>query len=621
MRRSTSAIPVVLALGFALLTPDLGVAAPDDTKISDQAYVRSDGRSDPVTAACSVNNRQQNEPTATVAPHDPALMSSGANDYCTVPTTGGNWAGFYYSSNGGDTWTNSLLPGYPGDTSADGAASPLLGLGLTNAGDPVQAWDNDNHLYYAGIAFNRARPALGSIWVARYGWASGPTPDYEFTTLVERGTPSPIFLGLFHDKIQLEVDRGADSAHAGNVYVCWARFTASGPNNGVFLASSSDGGRTFRTQKISSGVHGSQFCDIAVTRSGAVYVAWRQFAFKPDRGQMQDNAVAWVKSTNGGRSFTKPAVAASFTGWDPGDQTVSAPAYGAAKFAACLVADGTLGACAGPEPRAFARDCGDGPLACRSGYVFHRMNSQVRVTADPTEDGDPDDVFLVYDGSVPGSQVPTGTTYGTVAEGVGTQASVYFLKTTNGGMTWTTPARIDPQTRGHQYFPDIAADSGRLHAVWQDSRSDTASGPNGGDFRTVPVSNRAVATNPPGAVAVAPSLEAFYATSVNGGGSWTVTEVSTVATMPQYEQFGDRDVPFFGDYNYIAASGSTALMTWTDQRDTVPGTDPRYPVDGTDGFDVLQCRAANPNGTFGPDTCPNNGGLDQNIYGAVVTAP
>jgi hypothetical protein len=58
-------------------------------------------------------------------------------------------------------------------------------------------------------------------------------------------------------------------------------------------------------------------------------------------------------------------------------------------------------------------------------------------------------------------------------------------------------------------------------------------------------------------------------------------------------------------------------MTWTDHRDVVPGTDPRYPVDGTDGFDVLQCRAANPDGTFGPDTCPNAGGLDQNIYGTV----
>ena len=43
------------------------------------------------------------------------------------------------------------------------------------------------------------------------------------------------------------------------------------------------------------------------------------------------------------------------------------------------------------------------------------MNTQVRITADPTADGDANEVFVVYDGSVPGSEAPTGTTYGTVA--------------------------------------------------------------------------------------------------------------------------------------------------------------------------------------------------------------
>jgi hypothetical protein len=88
--------------------------------------------------------------------------------------------------------------------------------------------------------------------------------------------------------------------------------------------------------------------------------------------------------------------------------------------------------------------------------------------------------------------------------------------------------------------------------------------------------------------------------------------------MPQYEQFGGRDVPFFGDC-YISTIGTTALMSWTDQRDTIPGVDPRYTNgDGTDGFDVLQCRAANPDGTFGPDTCPDSGGPDENRYGFIT---
>jgi hypothetical protein len=62
------------------------------------------------------------------------------------------------------------------------------------------------------------------------------------------------------------------------------------------------------------------------------------------------------------------------------------------------------------------------------------------------------------------------------------------------------------------------------------------------------------------------------------------------------------------------------LMAWTDQRDTVPGTDPRYTNgDGTDGFDVFQTRACSGTPpTCGADTTPNAGGLDQNIYGATI---
>jgi hypothetical protein len=364
---------------------------------------------------------------------------------------------------------------------------------------------------------------------------------------------------------------------------------------------------------------GNQFCDIAVTKNGQVYVGWRQYESTGEGERLQDNALVYVKSTNGGRTFSAPKVAAKFAGWDPGDETASPAAYGQARYDACLAADGGPGGCRGPEPRAFARDCGDGPFACESGYVFSRANTQVRLTADPTAAGNASEVFVVVDASVPGSETDTGTTYGTVQQGVGTQASVYFLKTTNGGASWTTPARIDPQAKGHQFFPDIDANSGVLHAIWQDSRSDTASGPDG-NWLQAPISNVWVPANPPGAVSAGSNVgvHTFYATSTNGGASWTSEQVSEVGTNPQFEQFGDRDVPFFGDYNYISAASGTVLLTWTDSRDTVQGDDPRYPVDGKDGFDVLQCRTQNAEGVWSADTCPNAGGLDQNIYGAVI---
>jgi hypothetical protein len=612
MRRIVS---IAIALGALVAAPH----ALADVKITDGPYVRQDGGTDAVIARCSTDNRQQNEPTVSVSPTNASLMTAGSNDYCTVPTAGDTWAGFYYSSNGGSSWTDSLLPGYPGDTSAEGAASPLQGR-VGSSGDPVQAWDNLGHLYYAGIAFNRARPQNGDLWVARYTWQAGPKPGYDFTTLVRQGTPA--LSGIFNDKIQLEVDRGANSSHAGNVYICWARFQGGG-NNGIFLIRSTDGGRTFdKPTKLSESVHDSQFCDIAVTRTGDVYVLWRGFG---GRGQDQD-AVLFAKSTDGGATFSKAGTVATITPWDPRDEYGEPEAAEEAFAAACdagetALCEGAEGGGQGNAP-GDARDCGDGPFQCLSGYVFFRADTQVRASADPRAGADASTVYAVFDASVPGSDTPTGTSYGTVEPGVGTQASVFFVKTTNGGTSWSAPTRVDSQPVGHQFFPDTSADSGRLAVLWQDSRADAASGPpttpSGGDFRTVPISNVWTAANPPGSTAAAPGVATYVATSTNGGTSWSVQLASAAPQMPQYEQFGNRDIPFFGDYNYVAVSGASALGAWTDQRDTVPGTDPRYTNgDGTDGFDVHQCRTQNPDGSWSADTCPDDGGLDQNIFGFV----
>jgi hypothetical protein len=622
MKRFFLPVAPCLLVGLAL-----AMSASADVKVTDRDYVRHDGGTDVTIQSCSSDftdttadaptptpandegggERQQNESTAAVNPNNTSRMTAGSNDYCALPTTTDAYAGFYYTTNGGASWKNSLLPGYPTDTSTEGtdcSISPQHCL-VINSGDPVQAWDRWGHLFYGVLGFNRVQPGNGSIFAARYDWPnSAAKPDYRWTALVAKGTPSQPFAGLFNDKVQLEVDRGVNSPYAGNasrpwgnVYVCWARFAGVSGNNGVFISRSNDGGETYsQPQKISDSIHGSQFCDIAVTSDGTVFVAWRQF--ESSMGQLQRDAVAWTRSTDGGATFVKPAVAKEFVHWDVGDGS--------------------------------SRDCGDGPSACESGYVFFREDSQVRITADPTDTTRPGAAYVVFNATVPGTQTPTGSTYETVEPGVGSQGQIYFIKTANGGADWSAAARITPnRAKGHQFFPDIDANAGELHVVWQDSRNDTASGPpstpSGGDYRTVPIANRWVSSNPPGGVSVGAGVgvQTFYAVSTNLGTTWTERLVSSAAQMPQYEQFGNRDVPFFGDYNYISAVGNTVFMTWTDQRDpteTKPGTDPRYTNgDGTDGFDVRQCRVQSTDGSWSADNCPNAGGLDQNIFGFVAT--
>ena len=91
--------------------------------------------------------------------------------------------------------------------------------------------------------------------------------------------------------------------------------------------------------------------------------------------------------------------------------------------------------------------------------------------------------------------------------------------------------------------------------------------------------------------------------------------------------FGNRDIPFHGDYNWISLANTDpndpnspllAYMSWTDNRDVVPGTDPRE-IEEQNGFD--DGPLARRDALYTGDDCGNGGGLDQNIYGSSLLLP
>ncbi len=587
---------MVAALAAAALVTTASPAAaagPDVAVTVDAPYVKANNApipaADPI-AVCGTNRRQQNEPSVAIDARNPQVVVAGSNDYCTVERAGGTWTGYYRSTNGGATWTDSLLPGYPGDTSAEGQASPLQKLGITNTGDPVQAWDTQGRVFYMGNAFNRAAPQNASVWVATY---SADGAHYDRTVLVAKGTPAA--KGKFNDKTSIEVDRST-SRFAGNVYVAWSVFQGNG-NNAIYFARSTDHGVTFsQPTKLSETVKDSQFADIAVNADGTVSVAWRQFA--STRGQEPD-AIVWARSSDGGASFTKPSVITTLASFDAADSAGDPAAAATAHDKAFANADG-------PESEDVdasvgdSRDCGDGPFACRSGYVFFRHDSQPRITADPKDPTGT--VYLSYDAIKPGTTVASTSTYNTAAP-AGTTLQVgqgeVFLSRFSGG-AWSPAAPISDVPRGHQFFPDVNADGGKLFAVWHDSRNDP------GYSVQAPPGNLP-AKDAQGFHLAAPGLDTYGAVSSDGGRTWAVSPLSTVRQQPNYLMFGDRQVPFHGDYNYVSSVAGVAAGVWTDDREVVAGDDPRNT--GAEGFQVKQCRAAG-----GPDTCPNAGGLDQDIF-------
>jgi hypothetical protein len=209
--------------------------------------------------------------------------------------------------------------------------------------------------------------------------------------------------------------------------------------------------------------------------------------------------------------------------------------------------------------------------------------------------------------------VPSDTTYssaGSGGSGMVGQSKVYVARSLDDGHTWTQYVVAD-NPMGHQFFPDGDALAGQLAVVWQDSRVD-------GDYSVQrPVGNLADATS-----SGTDALSTFVAVSVNGSTFGAPTEVASVRQQPQYEMFDAASVPFLGDYNWIQLAQTDGgslfgYMTWTDNRDVVPGTDPREATQ--DGFDVKGCWV-DPPGTF-TRTCFNGGGYDQNIYGNSISLP
>src|SRR5947208_13094510 len=539
---------------------------------------------DPILTACSKSRGRQNEPAVAVDPRNTDVIIGSSNDYCGVFAADGTfigvgvvWMGYYRSENGGASFTSSLIPGYPGDSSPYAARAQVRTSG---AGDPVLAWDSHGRLFAGSESSgdpDGTAKTFGDVWVGTYenpggenGGTIGDGKEFVGSVVVAKGSAAPNLLGKFHDKTAIEVDR-TGGACDGNVYFAWARFTGGGPsgfNSSVYFVRSTDHGQTFSSpQKLSQTVHDIQFPDISVTGDGHVYVTYREFA--DVRSNQATDAIAYNASTDCGATFSPPHVVTTFEPYDPTD-----------------ISGGDV-----------VGECGDSASACDSGYTFMRGGTQVRATADQA-DAVHDYVYVVYDPSIPGTEVPSGTTYGSVVsedlpvkyhQDVGSQSGIYFLRLDGATGAHTTPVLIDDRRgeTGLQRFPDISVDAGSMHVLWWDSRNDPCYSP------TRPLGNCA------GGGTTA-SLDAFGASASTAALSWSAaTRLSSVSSNPNYEQFSGRTVPFGGDYLYVSSVGTFSFGTWTDWRDVVAGPDPREAGDSDgDGADVHQCRTQNSDGSF-----------------------
>jgi hypothetical protein len=605
MRRQAFFLPVLFAASLAAAMAPLAAAAstpggdvrltndfPGGGYVSNYTMVTGTPYTDATLTECSRARGRQNEPAVAIDPRNQNVLVGSSNDYCGVYNDGEDengapipsgpiWLGYYRSTNGGANFVSSLVPGYPEDTSPFAANAHIR---TATAGDPVLAWDNHGRLFAGSESSGNPEGSpktFGDVWVATFRNPAGPGgatindgKQFVRSEIVAKGTSAPNLLGKFHDKTAIEADR-TGGACDGNVYFSWSRFTTIASN--IYFSRSTDHGATWSHEKLlTTSVNNVQVPEVTVTGNGHVYVTWIATVGNPNN---QMDAVQYAKSTDCGATFGPAHTVVTFEGYAHQDSG--------------------------------HRDCGDLTNACPSGYTFFRADTTPRSATD--QNSPSEKVYIVYDAAY-GPEVSTGTTYGMTGPGEGSLSAVYYTVLNGATGTHTTPVLVNRPTKQHQVYPDIAVNAGTAHVLWWDSRNDSSC-----------ATAVACAKQPIGNTAdrqvVQDALDT-YATAfpITTGPTGGAIRMSDVSTNPNFEQFDGRTVPFAGDYLWIDSVGTLTYGTWTDWRNTVPGTDQRETTDdGTaepnEGADVKQCRTLLAPDTWSGDTCPRAGGLDQDIYG------
>jgi hypothetical protein len=280
-----------------------------------------------------------NEPALAMDANHPEVLAAGANDLVdSAPCHGSSCdltpdigiSGIYFSFDSGATWTQ---PTYTGLTAQTGTThvGPIHTLpnyfenGMSSHGDPALAfgprpgpggfsWANGSRLYYANLAFNlTTSPGFK-------GASAAAVSRTDNVQAAAAGVPSawmdPVIVSrqnaaLLSDKEDIWADDAASSPFFGNVYVCNVAFRSiGGAPEPLMVASSTDGGSTWRQRQISAATNngqtgGRQGCAVRTDSAGIIYVVWEGADI-----HSRQSVMLLSRSFDGGSSFDKPQAVA-----------------------------------------------------------------------------------------------------------------------------------------------------------------------------------------------------------------------------------------------------------------------------------------------------------------------
>ncbi len=287
--------------------------------------------------------------------------------------------------------------------------------------DPSVAFDHLGNGYVMFGAFPRGNNTGESgVYLCKTtdGGASWSLP---YVVIEHKGTMTDD--SAFEDKYYIEADNSPISPFRGNLYTPWKRVIDRDSSTQIVVARSSDGGLTWgapvRVSPRKSGnsldtTFGQSFPITTTGPNGQLYVAWND---GPAR------SIGFASSTDGGVTF-------------------SAPTYPVQNYPT----HGTV------------RTVGSG--ANKSTY--HVLKGTFRAETYPT---------MMADNS---NSPRKGWLY--LAYCAGLTPDLYFLRSSDGGQTWTQPRVITSTPANDQWWPWMSVDetTGDIAIMYSDSRNDPA---------------------------------------------------------------------------------------------------------------------------------------------------
>lgn len=290
--------------------------------------------------------------------------------------------------------------------------------------------------------------------------------------------PNP---GSLADKNHMWIDNSPTSPYEGYLYCAWTDFGGSNNNNIVISRSTNDGvswsSLINLSSAVSAGSH-NQGVNVQTGPNGEVYVCWAIY----DGWPTDETSIGFAKSTNGGVSYT----------------------------AGTRIITGLKG------------------IRTSGTSKNMRVNSFPVMAVDISGGPNNGNIYIVW------------TNIGTPGVNTGTNRSVYMIRSTNGGSSWSAAIKVNQNAfvdGKEAYFPWISCDpvTGVLTTVFYDDRNTSSS-----------------------------SCEVFSAYSLNAGTTWTDFKVSDVSFTPT--PIPGLASSYMGDYLGITSKGGKVYPCWTDTR-------------------------------------------------------